>query len=70
VSRVRSNARGPQVQLDVLGAPNRVYVIQASTNLRDWATLGLCTTDATGNVRVVDADADKYPTRLYRAVGQ
>jgi hypothetical protein len=65
-----SGSASSTMQLEVRGAPNRVYVIQASTNLMDWVPIGLCATDTDGNVRFMDPDADKYPTRLYRVVEQ
>jgi hypothetical protein len=58
------------VQLEFLGAPNRVYVFQASTTLTEWMTIGLCVTDADGSVTLTDPDAGEYPARLYRVVAQ
>jgi hypothetical protein len=67
---VPSGSAGSTTQLEVRGAPNRVYVIQASTNLMDWVTIGLGATDADGNVEFTDPDAANQPLRFYRTVGQ
>ena len=58
------------MQLEVRGAPSRVYVIQASTNLIDWVTIGLSVTDTNGNVEFTDPNAANPPVQFYRAVGQ
>ena len=65
-----SGSTGATMQLEIRGAPGRVYAIQASTNVTDWVTIGLCVPDTGGSVRFTDPDADKYPTRLYRVVGR
>ena len=52
------------------GCPSRVYVIQASTNLIDWVTIGLGLTDTDGNVEFTDPNAANQPLRFYRVVGQ
>jgi hypothetical protein len=70
VSSVPIGSGGVQMQLELMGDPNRVYAVQSSTNLTDWVTIGMCATDANGNATVTDPDADKYPARLYRVVGQ
>ena len=67
---VLSGSAGATMQLEVRGAPGRVYAVQASTNVTDWVTIGLCVTDTDGSVRFADPDADKYPARLYRVVGR
>jgi hypothetical protein len=61
---------GSQMQLELRGAPIRVYLVQASTTLMEWATIGLCVTDADGSVTLADPDAGKYPARLYRVMAQ
>jgi hypothetical protein len=58
------------MRLEILGAPNRTYAIQASTNLKNWVTIGLCTTDAMGNAEFTDPSAGEYPARLYRVMAQ
>ena len=69
-SVVPSGSAGSAMQLQVQGAPSRVYVIQASTNLINWMTLGLGVTDPNGNVAFTDPYAANQPLRFYRAVGQ
>ena len=49
---------------------SRTYVIQASTNLLDWVTVGSVIADAEGNVSYTDPDSDKHPARFYRLVEQ
>jgi hypothetical protein len=49
---------------------SRTYVIQASTNLFDWVTVGSVIADAEGNVNFTDPDSDKHPARFYRVVAQ
>jgi hypothetical protein len=67
---VPSGSAGSPTQLKVRGAPSRVYVMQASTNLIDWVTIGLGATDTDGNVGFTDPNAAIQPLRFYRAVGQ
>ena len=67
---VQSGSAGSTMQLVVRGAPSRVYVIQASTNMTDWVTLGLGLTDPDGNVTFTDPNAANQSLRFYRAVGQ
>jgi len=57
-------------QLIMAGIPNRVYQIQASTNLVDWTTLNTVTADPTGIIELLDAAAINYPHRFYRAEAQ
>jgi hypothetical protein len=49
---------------------SRAYVIQASTNLLDWVTVGSSIADDEGTVSYTDADSDKHPARFYRVVPQ
>jgi hypothetical protein len=70
LSSLPSASSGSQMQLELRGAPNRVYMVQASTTLMEWAMIGLCVTDANGSVTLADPDAGKYPARLYRVVEQ
>ena len=67
---VPSGSAGSTMQLQVRGAPSRVYVIQASTNLINWVTIGLGATDTDGNVEFTDPNAANQPLRFYRTVGQ
>ena len=54
------------VRLEIVGEAGEPVVIQASVNLRDWATIGTRTANAEGVVTFEDADAGRYPTRYYR----
>ena len=67
---VTSGVAGSTTQLQVRGAPSRGYLIQASTNLIDWETIGPCATDPDGNVEFTDPNAANQPRRFYRAVEQ
>jgi hypothetical protein len=70
LSSLPSASSGSRMQLELRGAPNQIYMVQASTTLMDWATIGLCVTDANGGVTLADPEAGKYPARLYRVVAQ
>jgi hypothetical protein len=62
---------GGRMNLQLSGKDaNRTYVIQASTNLVDWATVGSVIADPAGNVGFTDPNSDKHPIRFYRAVEQ
>jgi hypothetical protein len=53
------------VQFDVVAQSARTYLVQTSTNLRDWITISnLSTTTSTTTVR--DADAVGFKKRFYR----
>ena len=45
------------MHFEFLGAANRVYAIEASTNLVYWVKMGACAADAEGKVRYTDPDA-------------
>jgi hypothetical protein len=66
----RPDPRGGNMHLQFLGDAAQVYVIQASTNLVDWVTVGTATPDAQGDVNFTDPDAGNYPARFYRVVEQ
>jgi hypothetical protein len=61
---------GNRMQLELLGAGNQVYAIEASTNLVDWVKVGTCTADAEGRGNYTDPNASKHPARFYRVVEQ
>ena len=60
-----SNGR---LQLEILGTAGETFVIQASTNLVDWVTIGTRTADADGVCLFEDADSGKLPACFYRVV--
>ena len=57
-----------RLQLELLGTAGETFVIQASTNLVDWVTIGTRTADADGVCLFEDADTCKVPARFYRVV--
>ena len=67
---VPAGSASSTVRLEIRGAPNRVYVIEASTNLMDWVTIGLGATDTGGNVKFTDPNEANPPVQFYRAVEQ
>jgi hypothetical protein len=56
------------LSLEFSGTPGTVYIIEASTNLVNWATIGAATADENGNVSFTDAEADRHPARFYRVL--
>jgi len=58
------------LRLHFVGALNRTYQIQASTNLVDWVGLGAFRAQGDGVVEFIDADAVKHASRFYRVVEQ
>jgi hypothetical protein len=59
---------GRKIQVEFHGADNHPYVIQASTDLSDWVTLGSATCDSEGALKFTDPDAAKFTARFYRVV--
>jgi hypothetical protein len=55
------------VNLQVTGQPNRNYVIQASNDLENWASISTNRSDS-GTIYIVDPEAGGHPVRFYRAV--
>ena len=55
-----------QTQLQGTGISNLTYVVQASTNLSDWATIGSVGADNTGLFSFTDTNAPLFNTRFYR----
>lgn len=62
-----SNMGGTAAALTMAGVPGRVCLIQASTNLVDWADLSTVTADSMGIMQVLDSAARNCPQRFYRA---
>jgi len=60
----RHRVGGP-MELSVSGFPGRTYVLQASSNLRDWISLAT-NAPATGVSQFVDSEAAVFPQRFYR----
>ncbi|MGD0744878.1 MAG: hypothetical protein ABSA45_06955 [Verrucomicrobiota bacterium] len=57
-----------QVQFTLSGAAGRTYVVQASTNLVDWAPICTNVAPISGLLQFVDPKATNYPSRFYRTV--
>ncbi len=49
------------------GQPGFNYIVQASTNLVDWATIAVLV-NTNGTVSFVDSDSANYNQRFYRVV--
>ena len=57
-----------RVRLEVAAEPGERFTIQASSNLKDWVTLGTATANAEGMATIEDTAAGQQGTRFYRAV--
>lgn len=57
-----------RVRLDIAAEPGDRLVIQVSSNLRDWVTLGRCTIGSDGLANHDDRDARGQGARFYRVV--
>ncbi len=53
--------------ISISGEPNRIYGIEASTNLANWVEIGEAT-NKTGTATFRDREASTVPSRFYRAV--
>ena len=63
---IASTPEGPAITLS--GAPDQIYVLQASFDMHSWTSLSTNLTDANGLFTYVDSDAKDYPNRYYRGV--
>lgn len=57
-----------KVQLEFTGSVNRIYLIEASTNMVHWETIGVARDGGKGRFEFDDPHADKFPGRYYRVV--
>src|SRR6185295_1240053 len=57
-----------QFRLRVSGVAGDTYVLQATTDLVHWTSLGTNTAASDGSIEFSDADARQLPRRFYRAV--
>jgi hypothetical protein len=57
-------------RLQFVGDNGKSYVIEVSTDMVKWVSLGTCTADADGNVEFTDPSVAKQPLGFYRAVEQ
>jgi len=67
-SRIESVARqaNGHVRVKFAGIPGHAHLIQTSTNLVDWETVGVGTEVADGVFEFEDSNAAHYSTRFYR----
>ena len=59
-----------QVQLLLSGQPNKIYQIQASTNLVNWTGISQRAGSSNGTVIVTETTPGGYSKRFYRAVSE
>jgi hypothetical protein len=57
---------GGKIELSFAGTAGRVHLVQASTILVDWATIGVAVEHGEGSFRFEDANAPDFRTRFYR----
>ena len=55
-------------RLQFVGNNSQSYLIEVSTDMVNWVSLGACTADAEGNVEFTDPNAAHQPLRFYRAI--
>ena len=58
-----------QAQFQVAAAQTQKFVVQASTDLTNWVSLGTNCVIVGGSITVSDAQAGSFSNRFYRAVG-
>jgi hypothetical protein len=54
------------MRVEILSAPGDRIVVQASSNLIDWVTVGSAIAGAGGGAFFEDADTAGHPIRYYR----
>jgi hypothetical protein len=59
---------GGRVKVKFAGSPGQTCLIQATTNLVNWVTLGAATQLGNGMFEFEDARSDKLPARFYRVI--
>jgi hypothetical protein len=59
---------GGNVRLSFAGTPGQASVVQASTNLIDWETIGVATDHGDGSFDFEDTDTWRFSCRFYRIV--
>ena len=57
-------------RLQFIGNNSQSYVIQVSTDMVNWVTLGACTADGNGDVEFTDPNVATPSARFYRVVEQ
>jgi uncharacterized delta-60 repeat protein len=67
IHSVKRHANG-RIHFQFSAPAGRVYIVEASTNLVDWASVGVATVCDDGSFEFEDADAARHPCRFYRVV--
>ncbi len=67
ISRPAIRASDGAFEFSIVGESDRVYRIQASTDLINWVDLGVFTNTTIAR-RLIDTDATNYSRRFYRAI--
>jgi len=57
-----------QIHFQFNAAADQIYLVEASTNLLDWETIGVATVCGDGAYEFQDADAARHQSRYYRIV--
>jgi hypothetical protein len=57
-------------RVQFIGNHSKSYLIEASTDMVNWAPLGTCRADVQGDVQFSDSNVAAQPLRFYRAVEQ
>lgn len=68
--KLTAGASGGQVQLLLSGQPNKIYQIQASTNLVNWTGISQRASGSNGTVTITETAAERFPKRFYRVVSE
>jgi hypothetical protein len=55
-----------KMKLKFSGTTGRVQIVEASTNLVDWETIGVAADQGDASFEFEDANASKFPGRFYR----
>ena len=69
-AKIRSLKRqtNGRLQIQIEGAANQAYLIEASTNLTDWQAVGLAKINEDGSFEFEDPEAPNHQSRFYRVV--
>ena len=67
IAHLKHGDRG-DLHFQVTGDIGQVYLLQASTNLLDWVTVGVASDLGEGAFEFEEADATRFPSHYYRVV--
>lgn len=62
------NSGGNHKSLSFTGTPGQLYLVQASSDLNDWETIGIASETDTGSFQFQDANSQSASARYYRLV--